>query len=67
MKCYLKTDIEGLYEYRLFSEQGLINWVNSEIHQNDSNETSKITDIDEAINFATEMFGFGITEMEVEN
>lgn len=67
MKCYLKTDIEGIYEHRLFSEKGLINWVNSEIHQNDSNEKSKVVSIEEAISFATEMLGFGITEMEVEN
>jgi len=67
MKCYLKTDIAGVYEYRLFSEKGLINWINSEIHQNDSNEKSIVTNIEEAISIATEMFGFGITEMKVED
>ena len=49
MKCYLKTDIDGIYEYRLFTEKGLIKWVNTEIQQNDSNETSVITDLNEAI------------------
>ena len=59
MKCYLKTDIDGIYEYRLFTEKGLIKWVNTEIQQNDSNETSVITDLNEVISFATEMLGFG--------
>lgn len=67
MKCYLKTDIDGVYEYRLFTEKGLIKWVNTEIHQNDVNETSVITDLEEAISFATEMLGFGITEMDLED
>ncbi len=67
MKCYLKTDIEGIYEYRLFTKKGLIKWVNTEIQQNDSDETSKITDLEEAIEFAAEMLGYGITEMNLED
>lgn len=66
MKCYLKMDIDGIYEYRLFTEKGLIKWVNAEIQQNDSHETPVITNLEKAFSFATEMLGFGITEMDLE-